>query len=78
MDATPSASEVLAKEEALPQPPAGSISKAKGKVAWRFAGALCYGTLLPGSESATHCYARTHKGNTKTLAKGGKYWWMLE
>ena len=43
---------------------------------WRFAGHLCYGSLLPAQESKTHCYARTHKGNTKTLTKGGASWWM--
>jgi hypothetical protein len=61
----------------LAQPKKGSISKAKGKVCWKFAGHLCYGTLLPAQETKTHCYARTHKGNTKTLAKGGSSWWML-
>ena len=48
------------------QPRAGVVSKAKGRVCWRFAGCLCYGTLLPAQESDTTCYARTHKGNTKT------------
>ena len=45
---------------------------------WKFAGALCYGTLLPAKETALSCYARTHKGNIKTLAKGKPYWWLLE
>lgn len=58
------------------QPPKGKVSKATGKVCWLFAGKKCYGNLLPGQETVTTCYARTHKGNTKTLAKGGKYWWM--
>jgi hypothetical protein len=60
------------------QPRAGVISKAKGRVCWRFAGCLCYGTLLPAQESHTTCYARTHKGNTKTLTKGNASWWMLD
>lgn len=60
------------------QPAAGQVSKAKGRVCWRFAGCLCYGTLLPAQESATTCYARTHKGNTKVLTKGLSSWWMLD
>ena len=36
------------------------------------------GTLLPAQESDTTCYARTHKGNTKTLTKGNASWWMLD
>ena len=36
--------------------------------------ALWLGTLLAARETATHCYARTHKGNVKTLAKGKPYW----
>jgi hypothetical protein len=47
------------------------------QVAWKWAGALCYGTLLPARETSTHCYARTQKNNTKTLTKGGAYWWQL-
>ena len=65
------------EEEKKKQPPKGKVTKAKGKVCWTFAGHLCYGALLPNQESATHCYARTHKGNTKTLTKGGSYWWQL-
>lgn len=60
------------------QPAEGSVSRAKGKVCWLFAGAQCFGTLLPTSETATHCYARTHKGKTKTLVKGTSSWWMLD
>jgi hypothetical protein len=89
---TPSQEEASAEEAAAPfqknaktvdrgskkQPPAGKVSKAKGKVCWMFAGKQCYGTLLAGRETANMCYARTHKGNTKTLSKGGTYWWMLE
>ena len=59
------------------QPAAGSVAKAKGKVCWTWAGSLCYGTLIANSETKTHCYARTQRGNTKTLTKGGSYWWML-
>ena len=54
------------------------MSKAKGKVCWRFAGALCFGTLLAAQETTERCFARTHKGNTKTLTKGSASWWMLE
>ena len=85
VDATPTTSQLVVAEEPVAkkddearQPPKGSVSKAKGKVCWRFGGALCFGTLLPAQESKTTCYARTHKGNTKTLTKGGTYWWMLE
>ena len=60
------------------QPPMGKVSKTSGKVCWLFAGKRCYGHLLPGKETVTMCYAKTHKGNTKTLTKGGSYWWMLE
>merc|ERR1740130_2302055 len=59
------------------RPEKGSVARATGKVCWRFAGHLCYGALLPGQESKTHCYARTHKGNTKTLTKGSSSWWLL-
>lgn len=58
------------------QPKLGEKTAAKGRVVWRFGGSMCFGVLLAGSETKTHCYARTHKGNTKTLAKGKDYWWM--
>ena len=78
VEPTPSQDKAMGtKEEGKLQPEAGSISKAKGKVVWKWAGALCYGKLLPSSETATHCYARTQRGNTKTLTKGGSYWWQL-
>lgn len=60
-----------------PQPKSGSVSRAKGKVTWKFGGHTCYGTLISNKESKTHCYARTHKGNVKTLAKGKDYWSIL-
>jgi len=60
------------------QPKAGAKTNAKGRVEWKFAGHTCYGTLIAGKETKTHCYARTHKGNVKTLAKGKDYWSMLE
>ena len=63
------------KEVQLPQ--VGTKSRTKGKVVWKFAGHKCYGTLLPAKETKTHCYARTHKGNVKTLAKGKDYWSVL-
>jgi hypothetical protein len=78
LEATPSQAVALKEEGAPAQPAKGSVSRAKGKVCWRFAGHLCYGALLPAQESKTHCYARTHKGNTKTLTKGGASWWMVE
>ncbi len=56
------------------QPKAGTKSNAKGPVTWKFGAYLCHGTLLPSRETKTHCYARTHKGNIKTLKKGGTYW----
>lgn len=65
-------------EEMRQQPPKGQVSKAKGKVCWRFAGALCFGSLLAAQETTERCFARTHKGNTKTLTKGSASWWMLE
>ena len=82
VEATPSTTEALAVEEgsgeANRQPPKGRSTKTKGQVCWRFAGHLCYGQLLAAQETTTHCYARTHKGNTKTLTKGNASWWMLE
>jgi hypothetical protein len=66
-----------AKKAKMEQPILGSKSGAKGKVQWKFGGHTCYGTLLPSQETKTHCFARTHKGNTKTLAKGKDYWSML-
>jgi len=60
------------------QPKVGAKTGAKGKVQWKFGGRSCYGTLIPRMETKTHCYARTHKGNVKTLAKGKDYWSMLE
>ena len=90
---TPSTSEAMASEQedgagaagaksaggkkSRRQPAAGSVSKAKGKVCWKWAGALCYGTLIANSETTSHCYAKTQRGNTKTLTKGGSYWWIL-
>lgn len=59
------------------QPKVGTKSGTKGKVVWKFGGHKCYGTLLPSKETKTHCYARTHKGNIKTLAKGKDYWSVL-
>lgn len=59
------------------QPVAGVKTGATGQVAWKFAGHVCYGILIPKSETATHCYAKTHKGNIKTLAKGLPSWWLL-
>ena len=60
------------------QPKVGAKTGAKGRVEWKFGGRSCYGTLIPRMETKTHCYARTHKGNVKTLAKGKDYWSMLE
>jgi len=60
------------------QPKLGVKTGAKGKVEWKFGGRSCYGLLIPRMENLTHCYARTHKGNVKTLAKGKDYWSMLE
>ena len=55
----------------------GGSTKLTGRVAWKFGGATCYGTMIPQRETDTHCYATTHKGNVKTLKKGSQYWWML-
>ena len=56
------------------QPAVGSKSGAKGRVEWKWGGMVCSGVLLPSKETSTHCYAKTHKGNVKTLAKGKDYW----
>lgn len=56
------------------RPPVGAKSGVKGEVEWKFGGHLCRGRLLPSKETRTHCFARTHKGNIKTLAKGKSYW----
>merc|ERR1712194_524025 len=55
------------------QPKAGSKTGEKGRAEWKFAGRSCFGTLIPSMETKTHCYARTHKSNVKTLAKGKDY-----
>jgi hypothetical protein len=78
VEATPSTADVVAANDDGKQPPKGRVTKASGKVCWRFAGVLCYGVLLPAQESVSTCYARTHKGKTKTLTKGGASWWMVE
>ena len=39
-------------------------------------GTCAFGVLIATRETKTHCYARTHKGNIKTLTKGKDYWWM--
>eukprot|EP00966_Prymnesium_polylepis_P257722 5953932-Prymnesium_polylepis.1 len=75
---TATTAEVTSKSPPAAQPAAGYVSRATGRVVWRFAGSLCYGKLLPAQESKTHCYARTHKGNTKTLVKGSSSWWLDE
>lgn len=79
VSATPSQGDAMAAkdEQGTRQPAAGSVAKATGKVAWKWAGALCFGKLMPSSETATHCFARTQRGNTKTLTKGGAYWWLV-
>ena len=60
------------------QPEKGKKTKATGRVAWKFGGHICFGVLLAGRETPTHCYAKTHKGNVKTLTKGKGYWWLQE
>ena len=59
------------------QPALGVKTGAKGQVAWKFAGNTCYGILISRSETETHCFAKTHKGNVKTLTKGLASWWLL-
>eukprot|EP00942_MAST-04A_sp_MAST-4A-sp1_P001483 g1483.t1 len=58
------------------QPKVGAKTLTKGNVAWKFGGHICFGILIASRETKTHCYARTHKGNIKTLTKGKDYWWM--
>merc|ERR1711907_574652 len=58
------------------QPKLGQVTRSKGRVAWKWAARVCYGTLQPSRESKTHCYATTKNRKTKTLAKGKDYWWM--
>ena len=65
-----------ARNENSEQPKLGERTMSKGNVAWRFGGHLCFGVLIASRETKTHCYARTHKGNIKTLTKGKDYWWM--
>jgi len=67
-----------APETSNAAPEVGVKSGAKGRVQWKFGGHTCYGTLLPSKETKTHCFARTHKGNVKTLAKGKHYWSIIE
>ena len=49
----------------------------RGDVCWKWGGRVFYGTLIPSKETKTHCYARTHNGNIKTLSKGKAYWRRL-
>merc|ERR1711871_266876 len=58
------------------QPKIGLKTRTKGNVAWKFGAHICFGVLLASRETKTHCYAKTHKGNIKTLAKGKDYWWL--
>lgn len=77
---TPSTSAVVQAAAQVPptkQPPKGEVRRATGRVCWKFAGNQCFGSLLPKQETKTHCYARTHKGNTKVLTKGLTSWWMV-
>jgi len=60
------------------QPKANKKTGSQGKVAWRWGGCICYGKLLSSRETKSHCYARTHKGNVKTLTKGKSYWWLVD
>ena len=46
-------------------------------VSWKFGGRTYYGNLIKSRETKTHCYARTHNGNIKTLTKGKAYWKKL-
>jgi hypothetical protein len=46
-------------------------------VSWKWGGRTFYGTLLKSRETKTHCYARTHNGNIKTLTKSKSYWKRL-
>ena len=55
----------------------GSNGRLTGKVAWKWGSHTCYGKLVKSRETKTHCYATTHKGNIKTLAKGKDYWWQV-
>lgn len=77
-DAPPAAAASADAATDASQPARGRRTGATGRVCWRFGGFLCYGALLPASETETQCFARTHKGNTKTLAKGKDYWWRVE
>jgi hypothetical protein len=65
------------KKEESTQPELGVKTGAKGGVEWKWGGLVCSGVLLPSKETGTHCYAKTHKGNVKTLAKGKGYWWTV-
>jgi hypothetical protein len=58
------------------QPKTGSRSGCKGRVEWKWGSTVCSGMLMPSKETLTHCYAKTHKGNVKTLAKEKDYWWV--
>lgn len=81
VDATKTATQGKKKKSAVPvtkkpQPAAGVKTNAKGNVTWKFGAYMCHGSLISSKETFTHCYARTHKGNVKTLKKGGTYWSM--
>lgn len=75
--ATTESSSETARDKSGTTPGTPPTNKTSGRVAWKFGGATCFGDLIPNRETATHCYARTHKGNVKTLTKGKSYWWLL-
>jgi len=66
-----------APAEAASQPALGVKTETNGKAEWKFGGQVFQGELIPDRETGTHCFARTHKGNTKTLAKGKDYWYVV-
>jgi len=68
---------VISLSSKVKQPKLGVKVGAKGKVEWKFAGHTCKGHLKPARETKTHCFATTHKGNEKTLAKGKLYWSLV-
>lgn len=52
------------------------VQRSSGKVAWLWAGKTCYGTLMTKADK-TYKYARTGRGNVKTLRIGAAYWWSV-
>ena len=63
-----------AAARAAKQPAAGKVTRTAGTVEWKFGVSTFRGALVPKAETEDRCFAKTHNGNLKILAKGKNYW----